>query len=119
MPRKASVRNFSYKLKFENLCTPSYLYFMISFILLVVLGVQNILHEDDTFCIGPYACDAFSKITLFVLHAIYILFWTFILDLMCKAGYKELSWFIFLLPFLLFFILFGMLVLNDITFKRI
>ena len=105
--------------KLSKLCTPSYLYFLISVLLLVILGVQNVINQDDnTFCIGMYECTSFNKLAVFLVHGIYILFWTFILDLMCKAGYTDLSWFIFLLPFLLFFIFFGLMIYNDLITKR-
>ena len=110
---------FKYKPALSKLCTPSYLYFLISIILLCILGVQNIMNKDDTFCIGMYECSTFNKITVFLLHGLYILFWTFILDLMCKSGYKQVSWFIFLLPLNLFFIFFGLMIYNDISLKRI
>ena len=48
-----------------------------------------------------------NKLIIFVLNFIYVLFWTFVLDLICKAGYSELSWFIVLIPILLFFLFFG------------
>ena len=87
MPRKTS-KQFIYKPKLSLLCTPSYLYFTISLIILGILGIQNIFQDDNSFCVGSYKCNTLNKITIFVLHAIYILFWTFILDLICKAGYK-------------------------------
>jgi len=99
-----------YKLNLKKLCTPSFLYFMISSIALLILGVQNVLNkDDDSFCIGNYSCNLGSKLLVFILNVIYVLVWTFILDLICKAGYSELSWIIVLIPFLLFFVLFGIM----------
>ena len=43
---------------------------------------------------------------------IYILFWTFILNSLCKAGYKEISWFLVLLPILLLFIILGLVIVT-------
>ena len=45
--------------------------------------------------------------------AVYILFWTFILNAICKAGYKEVSWFMVLLPIILLFIIIGIVILNS------
>lgn len=107
-----------FQAKLSKLCTPSYLYFVISMILLCILGIQNIMNPDDsTFCIGMYECTSFNKVAVFAVQAIYILFWTFILDIMCKSGYTDLSWFIFLLPFLLFFIFFGLMIYADLSNK--
>ena len=50
---------------------------------------------------------------MFLFKAIYILFWTFVLNAICKAGYKEVSWFMVLLPIILLFIIIGMIILNS------
>ena len=86
-----------------HLCTPATIYFIISIIGLVMVGVSN-LGNEDRLCIGNYSCNVGSNTVVFVLNAIFILFWTFVLDLMCKNGYSALSWFILLLPFILTFI---------------
>jgi hypothetical protein len=36
---------------------------------------------------------------------LYVVFWTFILNALCSYGYYQLSWFLLLLPFILFFIM--------------
>lgn len=98
------------KTKFDltKLCTPSTIYFVISLLGLIILGVSN-LGSDNRLCIGDYNCSVQSNTIIFVLNAIYILFWTFILDLMCKNGYSALSWFVLLLPFIIYFIILAVL----------
>ena len=49
---------------------------------------------------------------MFLFKAIYILFWTFVLNAVCKAGYKEVSWFLVLLPIILMFVILGMVLIN-------
>ena len=73
-------------------------------------NLQNVNNSDNILCLGLYKCDVGNKFLVFVIHAIYILFWTFVLDVICKAGYYELSWFIFLLPFLIFFLFLAMII---------
>lgn len=99
----------NYKFNLKKLCNPSMLYFILSLVGLIVIGIQNLNGSDNTFCLGQYKCDIGSKMGVFLLNAIYILFWTFILDLMCKAGYDELSWFIVLIPILLSFLFLGIM----------
>ena len=94
----------------RKLCSPSMLYFVISLIALVLMGIQNLSGNSEIFCLGNYQCNVGNKLIVFLLNAVYILFWTFILDLMCKAGYHELSWFIVLIPFILFFIFLGIII---------
>jgi hypothetical protein len=100
------------KFDLMKLCTPSTIYFVISLIGLILLGVSN-LGNEDRLCIGNYNCQVQSNTVVFVLNAVYILFWTFILDLMCKNGYASISWFILLLPFIISFIVFAMLFVNN------
>jgi hypothetical protein len=49
---------------------------------------------------------------MFVFKALYILFWTFILNSLCKAGYKEVSWFLVLLPLILLFIILALVIIT-------
>ena len=102
------------KTKFDltKLCTPSTIYFVVSLLGLVILGVSN-LGNEDRLCVGSYHCNVQSNTVLFVLNAVYILFWTFILDLMCKNGYSSLSWFVLLLPFIIYFIILAMLLVKS------
>ena len=51
MPKKKSSK---YTFDLSRLCTPSSLYFYISAIALFILGIQNILDKDDSFCIGNF-----------------------------------------------------------------
>jgi hypothetical protein len=94
-----------------SLCTPATIYFVISLIGLILLGMGN-LGNNDRLCIGSYSCNVGDNTIIFVLNAIYILFWTFVLDLMCKNGYGSLSWFVLLLPFILAFMFLAMVMVK-------
>jgi len=94
-----------------KLCTPATIYFVISLIGLILLGIGN-LGNNDRLCIGSYSCNVGDNTVIFVLNAVYILFWTFVLDLMCKNGYGSLSWFVLLLPFILAFMFLGMVMVK-------
>jgi hypothetical protein len=95
----------------RKMCTPATIYFIISLIALIIVGLSN-LGNSDKLCIGDYSCYVGNNTVVFVLNAIYILFWTFILDLMCKNGYSDLSWLILLLPFILTFIFYAMIMIK-------
>ena len=103
------AQKVKYSFDIKKLCTPSMVYFVISAIALALLGIQNLNGDDSTLCVGSYKCGIASKTMILALNAIYILFWTFVLDLFCKAGYKELSWFIVLIPIILIFVFFGLI----------
>ena len=74
--------------KFNKLCDPAKLYlFMV--ILFIVVGL-------------------FSKINILaiIIKLIFALIWTFVLNWLCKKGYKTVSWILVLLPFILLIIAF-------------
>ena len=104
-------------LNLRELCTPAFIYFMISIIAYIIILLQNIGQPIGKYCVGSFSCDVPSVIAVFVIELIYILFFTWILDLICKAGYSEISWFLVLLPFILFFLLVGIFMVrqNELT----
>ena len=80
------------KSTFKALCLPSKIYLVLSLvaILLTVLapaifgGVSALIH---------------------IIHLVYVLFWTWVLQLICKAGYRWISWVLVLAPFVAAFLL--------------
>lgn len=97
----------------RGLCTPAYVYLMISVLAIIVMMFQN-AGNTNTYCIGMYECEVDNTYTMFLGKGVYVLFWTFVLNSICKAGYKEISWFLVLLPFLLFFVLIGLFLILKI-----
>lgn len=99
----------------NKLCTPAYFYLMLSLVALVVSLYDNMYNFNDNnmYCLGSYKCHVPSTIAMFVLNILYIAFWTFALNCLCSSGYTNIAWFIVLIPFVLFFILVGMLMLKQ------
>ena len=95
----------------RNLCTPSYIYLVISMIALVVMMYQNV-GNIDKYCLGSYTCNVYSTAMIFVIKAIYILFWTWVLNLICKSGAPGIAWFVLLLPLILMFVLISALFIS-------
>jgi hypothetical protein len=71
---------------FKKLCTPAKIYFAISLLscILMLLNREHIL-------------NIFSKL-------IFAFLWAFILGWLCSKGYKSISWFLVLLPFIMTFL---------------
>jgi hypothetical protein len=88
----------------KNLCSPSYVYLVLSIIALVIMAIQN-YGNINVYCLGSYSCVVSSTLLIFLIKIVYILFWTWILNLMCRAGATTFSWFLVLFPFILFFAL--------------
>jgi hypothetical protein len=72
---------------------------------------QN-LGNSNSYHIGNFSCRVPSTALIFIIKLIYILFWTWILNLICKDGHTGVSWLLVLLPWILLFVLIGMLMLN-------
>lgn len=96
---------------FRNLCTPASVYLAINVIIFIVIAVQN-FGNTTKYCVGQYKCTVPNTFVMFVFKAVYILFWTFVLNSICKAGHKEVSWFLVLLPIILLFVLLGLVLIN-------
>jgi hypothetical protein len=89
---------------FKELCSPAALYLVLSVIALVIMFFQNI-GSENVYCLGMYQCDVSSVSLLFIIKILYILFWTWVLNIICRAGYTSISWFLVLFPFILLFVL--------------
>lgn len=94
----------------KNLCSPAYVYLVISIIAIVIMGFQN-YGNLNTYCLGSYSCDVSSTGLIFLIKVMYVLLWTWILNLICRAGAPGVAWFLVLLPFILSFILLGLLMI--------
>jgi hypothetical protein len=88
----------------KELCTPAALYFVLSMVTIVIVFIQN-LGNTNRYRIGNYSCRVTSTTLLFIVKIIYVLFWTYVLNLICKDGHRELSWILLFLPFFVFMLL--------------
>lgn len=96
----------------RKLCTPSYVYLVISSVALIVMLYQNI-GNVNTYCLGDYSCSVSSTAMIFIIKAVYILFWTWMLNLMCKANATNIAWLVLLLPVIIMFILIGAMMISS------
>ena len=96
----------------KKLCAPAYVYLVISSIAIIILMFQN-GGNTDVYCVGSFECPVPSTPMVFFVKFLYVAFWTFILDSVCKAGHKRVSWFLVLFPFILFFVLLGLMMITQ------
>jgi len=73
----------------------------------VLVSVVQNLGNSRRYNLGMLSSRVPSTFLVFVVEIIYILFWTWVLNLMCKDGHKEIAWFLVLIPFILLFLLQG------------
>lgn len=69
--------------QFKELCTPAKIYFVISIIACLVALFKGI------------------AVMAVIVKVVFVLLWTYILGFLCKKGYKAVSWFLVLLPYVL------------------
>jgi hypothetical protein len=103
--------------KLSQLCTPSLVYFVISVIGLAMAIMQNIGNRRR-YNLGSFSCQVPSCLAVFIIKVVYILFWTWILNLMCRDGHDEIAWFLVLLPFILLAIIIGLVMANQKQDKK-
>lgn len=107
---KATLK--SAKNRFDKLCSPSKLYLAISLVSVLVILFQN-LYDTGKYCLGTFSCSLhFPNIFMFVFKLVYIVVFTIILDGLCKTNYTNLAWGLVLLPYLLMFVLLGIIMLS-------
>jgi len=95
----------------RNLCSPAYVYLIISSIAILVMIFQNV-GNANIYCLGSYSCDVPSVTIIFIIKIIYVLFWTWLLNLMCSSGATPFAWLLVLLPFILLFIFLGAMMIS-------
>jgi len=98
---------------YNSLCTPSQLYLILSTISILALLMQN-YSSPNTYTVGRYTVPLeHHNMIFFIFKAIYVIVWTFLLNQLCRYGYANISWFLVLLPFLLMFVIIGLLLLTN------
>ena len=96
----------------KELCTPSYVYLVISITALVIMTFQN-MGNSNKYCLGSYSCDVTNTSMVFVTKVLYVLFWTWLLNVICRGGATNFAWFLVLFPFILMFVMLGVFILSS------
>lgn len=97
---------------FKQLCTPAQIYFAISFLSILTMMVQNI-QDQNSYCCGLIKEKTpINNVVYFAFKIVYVFVWTYLLNLLCKKGYKTISWVILLLPLIGMFILIGLVLIS-------
>jgi len=97
----------------KQLCTPAFIYFSLS-MLSIVLSLFFNLGNTDRYNFGCFSCRVTSTALLYIVQIIYVLFWTYVLNLICKDGNSRLSWILILFPFIVFLLIILFFMIADI-----
>jgi hypothetical protein len=84
----------------KELCSPALFYFVISIVGLLIVAFQN-MGNNHELMLGSTMLNVQNNPVIFIVKLVYILFWTWILNLICKDGHSGISWVLVFLPFIL------------------
>jgi hypothetical protein len=79
---------------------------------MVIAAFQNFGNKNK-YTLGMFSCAVPNCMMVFVAKIVYILFWTWILNLMCKDGHSGIAWFLVVLPFVLLFVVLGSVMIHQ------
>ena len=89
---------------YSRLCQPAKFYLVLSVFAFLISLFQN-LGNGTVYCLGSLGCSPENSIYIYIFQIVYIAFWTWVLNIICKGGAPIFSWILVLIPFILFFIL--------------
>lgn len=97
---------------FKQICTPAQIYFALSFVSILSMMLQNI-QDKNNYCCGLFSAPTpINNVVYFIFKIVYVFIWTYLLNLLCKKGYKSVSWLLLLLPLIGMFIIIGLLIIS-------
>ena len=89
----------------RDLCSPAIFYLAVSLISLVMMFYQNYTNTD-VYCLGVFSCKPTVSIyVIFITMLVVVLYWTWVLNIICHNVSTNIAWFLVLLPYLIFLII--------------
>ena len=85
----------------QKLCVPAKIYLGISSLVIIYILLQNIMNSFNIYTLGTASYRVLNTPIIFIIKVAYVVFWTWVLQLICKAGYTNLSWLLVLLPIIM------------------
>ena len=92
---------------YDSLCKPAQFYLIIASVAYIIMLLQN-LGTKNKFTLGTYTVEHQNPGLVLIVNALYILLWTWLLNMICKINPK-ISWVIVLLPFIMLFLALGVM----------
>jgi hypothetical protein len=88
-----------------KICPPAMTYFIISTLLIFLVAIQTDFSKPDSYCILAKKCTNSDIYLFFTIKILYVLFWTWVLNLICKMVSPNVAWFVVLLPLIIFVVI--------------
>jgi hypothetical protein len=87
----------------NRLCSPALAYLVLSLATVATMYFHH-LGDPNSYCIGRYTCNVASVSMLYIMKIVYVLFWTWILNILCREQYETVAWILVFIPYLLMLI---------------
>ncbi len=88
------MSNLNSFMQLKKLCTPALVYFMLSITSIMLLLIFTLTNKK-------LRSKRFMIINVLLIHFVTVLFWSFILNLICKYVDIRVSWFLVLFPYVM------------------
>ena len=88
------MSNINSFMQLKKLCTPALVYFMLSITSIMLLLIFTLTNKK-------LRSKRFMIINVLLIHFVTVLFWSFILNLICKYVDIRVSWFLVLFPYVM------------------
>ena len=96
---------------FNKICTPAQIYLAISLVAIISMLVQN-CQDNTVYRVGDMVVKTpCHNLAFFAVKLLYVVLWTWLLNILCKKGFSSISWLLVLLPIIAMFVLIGMVFL--------
>ena len=102
----------NFEKQIRALCTPAKIYFLLSMVTILGMLIQNSLGSSTLHMGNKTVHLPHKNILFFVFKTMSVILWTYILQNLCKSGYKNISWFLVLLPYFFFFLITGLIIFH-------
>jgi len=71
--------------------------------------------NTDMYCLGTFSCGVYNTNLVFLVKFFYIIFWTWLLNLICDQASPTWSWFLVIFPFFMMFGFIALMFINNLS----
>ena len=93
-----------------RICNPAVFYFTVAILGTIVMLVQN--RGKNTHCVGNVNCKVPNSVLTNTISLLTIVFWTWVVNVICAYGWVKTAWFLVLLPFIFMGLVLGVLAIS-------
>lgn len=89
-----------------SICAPAYVYLIISLLGFILIAIYS-RYNPSLSCAGSFMSDDSNDTMSYIIKILYVVFWGWVLNVLCEQGYSTVSWILVFLPFIIFALILG------------